>query len=207
MTFQTTVQRSYTTGFPGDIVRDGPKRAKTARLNSVTLNADGVTTNHFSRAYGYIGPVPATGTTYAADVALVDVGGPNFYGVMGNPKHNALGGTASGGPLAASLDLPQGTEAEFFDMVTGMVVELFNTGTSAQNVTFGFQVGYVPEGVPGADNPNNLPLGALIAVAPGAAAPTGLQLIPNARVMEDVTIPPSAAGAPANAWTIIQLTQ
>src|SRR6202035_2212836 len=119
MTFQTIVNRNYTTGFPGEIVRDGPHRGKVARIASATLGADpGLSTNRISRAFGYTSDIGALGTTYAAMDAQVSVGGPLFYGILGNPKRYALQGTTVGGSLAPSLDLPMGFEAEFYDMAS-----------------------------------------------------------------------------------------
>src|SRR5579862_4814814 len=118
MGFQSTVYRQYNTGSPGEIVRDGPKRAKIGRISSATVGADpGASTNRVSRAFGWSSDMPATGTTYSAMEGVVAVGAPVFYGILGNPKHYALSGTTSGGSLAASMDLPQGAEGEFFDMV------------------------------------------------------------------------------------------
>ncbi len=206
MTFQTTVNRAYTTGFPGDIVRDGPKRGKVARVTSPTIGTDpAASSNHMGRAFGYTGDGPP-GTSiaaYALAAYEVEVGGTNFFGILGHPKAQALGGE-SGDPLAPSLDLPMGAAGEFFDMVTGIVVELFNETTAAKNVTFGDAVAYV---LKTGDNAEGVPHGGLVSCAPGAAAPAGMALIPNARVMASYSIPASAAGAPKSVLAIIQLTQ
>lgn len=208
MSFQTTVQRQYTTGFPGEIVRDGPTRAKPARIFSNTLGTDpGASTNRISRAFGWQADIGASGTTYSVMESQVIVGGPVFFGVLGHPKHYAARGTVSGGTLAATLDLPKGAEGEFFDMVTGMVMEFFNETTSAKTINFGDQIAYVPSNISGANNPLELPFGALIAVPAGSPAPTGMVLIPNARVINPITLSASALGALVSGLSIGQLTQ
>jgi hypothetical protein len=206
---QNTVYRQYTTGFPGDIVRDGPKRAKPARIASATVGTDpGASTNRISRAFGFTADIAGQGpTTYAAMEQTVSVGGAVFFGILGHPKHYALQGSAAGGTLGASLDLPQGFEGEFFDMVTGMVAELINETTATKVTTFGDQVAFVPTTITALQNPNALPYGALVSVPAGASAPAGMILIPNARVMNSVSANASGVGALVSVYTIIQLTQ
>lgn len=205
--FQQSVKRAYTTGFPGEIVRDGPHRAKMARISSATLGADaGASTNRISRAFGYSGEVPNGGTTLAMIEATVAVGGPVFFGILGNPKRYALLGTQAGGTLAPSLDLPQFAEGEFFDMVTGMVFELFNETTGAKTMNFGDGIAFVPSNISGANNPLALPFGALVSFT-GATPPTGMIAIPNARVINTSSLSASALGALVSGYTIGQLTQ
>lgn len=208
MGFQTSVLRQYTTGFPGEIVRDGPKRAKIARITSATLGADpGASTNRMSRAFGWSGDFPATGSTYSAQEGQAAVGGPVFLGILGDPKDYGLSGTVSGGTLAASLDLPIGAAAAFYDMATGLVAELFNETTGSKTMNFGDQVAFVPNNISTGNNPLALPYGALISVPAGSAAPTGMILIPNARVVNPETLALSGVGALVSAYTVIQLTQ
>ena len=52
-----------------------------------------------------------------------------------------------------------------------------------------------------------LPAGALVGFAAGAAVPTGLVLIPNARIVNSVSMAASAPGALVAANTIVQLTE
>ncbi len=208
MSFQQSVLRQYTTGFPGEIVRDGPQRAKPARIVSETIGTDpGASTNRISRAFGYSSEVAAQGSTRAAMEAQVVVGGAVFFGVLGHPKHYALNGTAAGGSLAPSLDLPKGALGEFFDMATGLVAELFNHTGGSLNINYGDQVAFVPAGISAANNAMELPYGALIALPPGAAVPTGMVLIPNARVINPITLGASAVDALVSGYTLIQLTQ
>jgi hypothetical protein len=213
--FQTMVNRNYTTGFPGEIVRDGPHRGKVARIASATLGVDpGASTNRISRAFGYSGEMSALGevgtpmySTYPAMEAQVEVGAPTFFSILGNPKRYALLGTVSGGPLAASLDLPMGYEGEFFDMATGFIAELFNETTGAKTTNWGDQVAFVPTTITALQNPEALPYGALISVPAGGAAPAGMILIPNARVINAQSLTASALGALVSGYTLIQLTQ
>jgi hypothetical protein len=209
MTFQTVVNRNYTTGYPGEIVRDGPVRAKPGRIASLTVGTDpGASTNRISRAFGWSADTAmAPGSTTLAGMSpQVSVGAVPFYGILGQPKHYALQGTSSGGTLSPSLDLPLGYEGEFFDMVI-MVAELFNETTAAKTMNYGDQVAFVPNNILAANNPEALPFGALISVAAGAAAPTGMILIPNARVINPESLAASALGALVSAYTFIQLTE
>ncbi|QDH49615.1 hypothetical protein KYLE_34 [Pantoea phage Kyle] len=206
--FQQKVNRNYPTGFPGDIVRDGPKRAKPGRIGSANDVANG-NTNRISRVFGYASDQSYSGQngqvkTLGAFNTEVTLGGANFYGVLGHPKHYVLYG-GQDGALSATYDLPQYFEGEFFDMVTGLVAEIFNFGTTAQSIQYGAQLYYVPVGL--AANPNKIPLGALVAVNPGDTAPEGLLPIPNSMVTNPVDLAASSATAAVNTWTIIQLTQ
>lgn len=206
--FQSTVNRNYTQGFAGQVIKDGPLRAKSARISSATVGTDpAASTNRISRAFGYSGEMPVVGTTQAALEARVAVGGPVFFGILFHPKHYALLGTVSGGPLAASYDLPQDSEGEFTDMVTGLVAELFNESTASKTMNFGDQVAFAPNNITVGNNAQAVPYGGLISVPAGSAAPTGFILIPNARVINTSTLGASAAGAPISGNTIIQLTQ
>lgn len=204
MGFQSTVNRQFTAGFPGQIIRNGPTRAKVARIASATVGSDaGASTNRISRAFGWSADLAPVGAMEGSVV----VGGAAFFGILGNPNHNALQGTTAGGSLAPSLDLPQYAEGEFFDMATGIVVELFNDTAGSKTVNFGDQVAFCPNTISGGNNPLALPYGALIAVAAGSAAPTGFTLIPNARIQNPVTMAASGVGALVASYTTIQLTQ
>lgn len=204
MGLQTTVRRAYTGGFAGQLSADGPRRAKPGRIQSDTVGTDAAkSTNRMSRAFGYLSDLPSptdpnAGTGY---VATVVVGGTNFFGILGHPQHSALYGVA-GDTLAPSMDLPKGAEGEFFDMATGLIVELFNETTAEKNVTYGDGLAYVT----GVDA-QGVPLGGLIAVPAGGDAPAGATLIPNARIMQTLSIPASAAGEPVSALAVVQLTQ
>ena len=211
--FQQSIQRNYTTGFPGDIVRDGPMRGKVARIESATVGTDpGASTNRITRAFGWSGEAGVVGanvpggSTYAAEAPRVIVGGPLFFGILGHTKHYALSGTADGS-LTAALELPVGSEGEFFDMVTGMVVELFNETGATKAIAFGDRLAYVSSAITEAQNLLELPYGALISLPSGAAVPAGFVLIPNARVMTVQSLTASAEGALVVGNAIVQLTQ
>lgn len=205
---QASVQRMYTTGFQGQIVRGGPMRGKVARIASATVGTDpGLSTNRMSRAFGYTADISIPGgVTIAADADSVSVGGPDFYGILGHPERYALYG-AAGNSLSPSIDLPIGAEGEFFDMVTGMIVEVFNFANAVQTINFGDQLAYVSDAITTEENPYALPYGALVVVAAGASAAAGLVLIPNARVQKATSLAASAAGAPVSGLTTVQLTQ
>lgn len=205
--FQKTVARNYTTGFPGDVVRDGPMRAKAARILSPTLGADSISTNRVGRAFGYAGEYKDAGNlTYTAQNLEAEVGGTTFLGILFHSKHYALAGSAQGS-LSDSLDLPMGAEGEFTDMCTGLVVPIVNPGATTLSLKYGDQVAYVPKGISGANNPLSLPLGALVGFAAGAAVPTGMLAVPGAIVINPVDMAASAAGAVVSAYTIIQMTR
>lgn len=207
MSLQTVVNRAYTPGFAGQIVREGPKRAKIARIISATIGTDpGASTNRISRAFGYSQEIPTLGNSPVIQEAEVIVGGANFFGVLGHPQRYALYGK-SGDSLAASYDLPQGAEGEFYDMVTGLMVELFNFTTGAETANFGDPVGYVPSSITAANNPLAAPYGALVSWAAGSSAPTGVVQIPNARIVVPLSLAASAAGALVSGLTVVQLTQ
>lgn len=203
--FQTSVKRNYTTGFPGEILRDGPFRAKAARIASATLGVDpGASTNRVSRVFGFSADTPATGTTIAGEEKQVAVGAPVLFGVLINPKHYALYGTTTGGPLAPSLDLPIGANGEFADM--GIIcAEVFNETTGTKTINFGDSLAYVPNNISTGNNPQALPYGAIVSYS--GSLPTGMVAIPNGRVMNGLSLAASAAGAVVSGFTIIQLTQ
>jgi hypothetical protein len=203
--FQTTVNRAYTPGFAGQIVRHGPQRAKPARIVSATLGTDpGASTNRISRVFGYSQEIPELGNSPVVQEAEVIVGGAVFFGILGNPQNQSLYGSA-GNALAPSYDLPQGAEGEFFDMFTGIMWEIFNFETAAQNINYGDLLAYVPATITTANNPLALPYGALVSYAAGSALPTGLVAIPGAKVIVPLALAASAAGALVSGLTPAQL--
>jgi hypothetical protein len=98
---QTSVSIYNALGIPGDIAFDGPIRAKAYNLNSSgTPNVIGYAYTVSSGA----NPNPAEDSGVAGTAR---VGGTGiFAGILINPKEYPLRGTALGGPLAASLVLP-----------------------------------------------------------------------------------------------------
>lgn len=207
MSLQTVVNRAYTPFFAGQVVREGPKRAKVARIVSATVGTDpGASTNRISRAFGYSQEIPELGNSPVIQEAEVIVGGANFFGILGHPQRYALLGS-NGNALAPSYDLPMGEEGEFYDMVTGLAVEVFNFTTGAETVNFGDNLGYVPSNITTGNNPLAAPYGALVSWAAGSAAPTGVVQIPNARIVVPLSLAASAAGALVSGLTVVQLTQ
>jgi hypothetical protein len=205
MSLQTTVQRAYTTGFAGQLVNDGPRRAIPARITSPSVGTDpAASTNRMSRAFGYSGEVAATGTTVAAREITAAVGGTAFAGILGHPQHYALYGS-NGNALTPSMDLAYGELGELFTMFTGLIVELFNETTAAKAGAYDDQIAYAPNNIPGADNLQFIPYGGLISVPAGSAAPTGFILIPGAKLINAFSLGASAAGAPVSGLSIIQL--
>lgn len=212
--FQQEINRNFTTGFPGDIVRAGPTRAKPARIASATVGTDpGLSTNRISRAFGYSGEQGSFGggttpqtQTYPAIVPEVIVGGAVFFGILGHPKHYALLGDASGS-LDPSIDLPLGSNAEFFDMATGIVVQLFNETTGAKTIGYGDGLAFVPSTITTGNNPLALPYGAIVTFARGGAAPTGFVAIPNAFITTPQSLAASAVGALVLGEGVAQLTE
>lgn len=207
---QTTVKRAYTTGFAGQIVRFGPQRSKMARILSATVGTDpAASTNRMSRVFGYSADesmIPGSGsTTLAADAPGVVLGGTDYFGILGHPERYALYGNA-GNSLAPSVDLPQGTEGEMFDMVTGMVMEIFNPTTGAVTMNYGDTIAYVPAGISGANNTMVIPIGGLVYVPKGNAIPTGMLAVPgNPIVVSPVPLGASAVGAAVSTYAIVQI--
>jgi hypothetical protein len=214
--FQQMVNRNYTTGFPGEFYQMGPHRGHTARIMSPTVGTDpGLSTNRISRAFGWAGEMGAEGdvmggsmySTFAALEEQVAVGAPTFVGILGNPKRYALMGTVNGGPLAASFDLPMGYEGEFYDMATGLIVELFNETTAAKTTAYGDFLSFVPNNISAADNPLALPYGALVSYPAGGAPATGFIAIPGSRVTNPQMLSASALGDIVSGFTTANLTQ
>lgn len=204
--FQSVVNRQFTLGFPGEIVRDGTLRAKPGRLKSATaLNA-------ISRAFTYsdltgspTGDL-ANGVGYAGVVASVECGGAGaFFGILAHPKHYALTGTIDGS-LAPTMTVLQNSEAEFVDSTAGILVEIFNETTTAKAVAYGWKVAFMPKSVAdaSADNAQGLPAGALV-VYTGGTVPAKCIAIPNAFVSMAASLGASAAGAPVSGVVMIQM--
>lgn len=209
MAFQKTVNRNFTTGFPGEIVRDGPLRAKAVRISALSalLKANPrFTGNVIGRVYGYTGEVPATGQTLAALAPTVALGGPVYAGLLIHPKHYALMGNAVDGALGASLAVPDGIEGECADMVIA-IAEVFNIGLAAATIDPSFVLGYIPTTVDDTVETTGIPFGALVAAASVSAltARGGVQ-IPGAKILNTISLAGSAVGAPVAGLTIVQLT-
>jgi len=124
MTFQTTFRANMTSGVPGEVFSDSPRRAIDALLNSASAayNIIGAT------AFTYLSEVAATGG--GIPLASVAAGGTGaFAGILANPKAYFSTGTSGGGTLAPTLTLPNNINAELVQMGA-----MFVTLTAAANV-------------------------------------------------------------------------
>jgi hypothetical protein len=208
MTFQRVVNRNFTVGFPGEIVREGPTRGTTGRFDASTNPSSPRNGgNRVGRVFGYKGELPVSGSTQAALVPTFEVGGAvgAYAGIFAHPKHHVLQGTVSGGPLAPSLVVPDGTEGEVLNMVTGLVVEIFNHTKATLNIKAGDTLAYVTTATTDVQDDLILPYGAIIAVPRGAAVPAGFQAI-SGTVLNPISLAASAVGAVVAGLTIIQTT-
>lgn len=141
---QSSVRRQLATGLVGEIIADGPLRVKPARIIS-----DGVATpNRIGRAFTFAGEKVNSGLTNAMVSQEVIVGGVGaFFGILGIPKHHALFGTNTpavgeqAGPLSPTIDLLEGTEAEFADMAI-MLLDVANGNDTPGNIPFGGELYY-----------------------------------------------------------------
>lgn len=99
--FQSTVNIFNALGIVGDIAFDGPNRATAANLQSSGMP------NIIGYAYTYTSGGNPDPSGAAGNAPVATVGGTGaFAGILCNPKEYPLRGTTAGGPLAASLVLP-----------------------------------------------------------------------------------------------------
>lgn len=217
--FQSVVNRQYTPGFIGEIVRDGTLRAKPGRLKSATA------INRISRVATYAAQTGApdsalaNGTVnldvtgkaavqsqvgFGGVVAEVEIGGDGaFFGVLAHPKHYALVGDQTG-TLAPSLNVLQNSEGEFVDATAGILVEVFNATTSVQNIAYGDKLAYMLASASASDNAQSVPAGGIVAYS-GTTLPKGCAAIPGAFVSTPNSITASAAGKPVAGVVMIQM--
>lgn len=98
---QTSVTIFNALGIPGDLAFDGPYRAR-----SYNLFSSGVP-NVIGYAYTVTSGAAPNPDAAAGNAGVAKVGGTGvFAGILVNPKEYPLRGTVAGGPLAASLVLP-----------------------------------------------------------------------------------------------------
>ena len=206
MSFQQSVNRNFTAGFQGEFAFDGPTRCMAVRITTSSLpNNARNKGNVISRAFGFNGEVGPTGQTMAALVPTVEVGGPSYAGVLVHPKHYALQGTLSGGTLAPSMAVPDGTEAEVCSMGQPFV-EIFNSTGAALAVKAGWPIAYVPTTQTAGNDALGLPFGAIVAYDPAGVMPAGLVAM-KGKVLNDVSMAASVAGALVSTITIVSLTE
>lgn len=115
MTFQSTVRQEQAFGVIGEVIFDGPQRARPANIKD-TPAVD----NTIGNAFTYEAGVDDS-------VQIGSAGAGAFAGILVNPKSYSNPGTA-GDTLAATLNLPSNTNAEFLTMGT-IVVNLTVVGT------------------------------------------------------------------------------
>lgn len=109
---QSTINFERALGVPGEILFIGPTRAQAAILDSA------------SAAYNIIGATAFTVKTAASDgdpntPVVAEAGKLNsqvFAGILCAPKTYASFGTTAGGPLAATMTLPNKWNAELLSM-------------------------------------------------------------------------------------------
>lgn len=161
---QKTVQYQYTTGFRGDVIKDGPIRALPFRLNSQTT-----VPNTIGCAFTYDSEVAASGGSPSIPVAKVGGTGV-FAGILINSKEHASYGNLVDGPLGPTMALPPNISVELATM--GFVVVQLNTAAN-----YGDPVYFSPDAVGGDE------VGGLYA---SDRATPGRVLIPNARVEQPI---------------------
>lgn len=99
--FQTSVNIYNALGVVGEIAFDGPNRA-----GSYNLQSSG-TPNVVGYAYTVTSGIVPDPSKNSGNAGVAKVGGTGvFAGILINPKEYPLRGTTAGGPLAASLVLP-----------------------------------------------------------------------------------------------------
>ena len=102
MPFQSSINATLALGVPGELRDDGPVRAKVYELYSAGVP-------------NIVGQTVFTLTTAQSEVAagIAQAGGTGpIAGLLVNPKAYASYGTTSGGPLAATMTLPDYSLAE-----------------------------------------------------------------------------------------------
>jgi hypothetical protein len=98
---QLTVDIFNALGIPGDLAFDGPIRAGSYNLYSAAVP------QYVGYAYTVVSGANPNPSQAAGNAGTAKVGGSGpFAGILVNPKEYPLRGTTAGGPLAASLVLP-----------------------------------------------------------------------------------------------------
>jgi hypothetical protein len=135
--FQDTVRKVQTTGIIGEIIFDGPHRARPANLVS-----GGVIPNTVGKAFTW-------DSANDHEAGAGSIGAGDFAGILINPKHYALYGTAAG-TLQPSLDLPENTNAELMSMGTIIVnLAAITTGKIGEGIFYEDTTGILSSGVAG----------------------------------------------------------
>ena len=119
MGFQSTIALAQGFGLVGEIILDGPTRAKPGVLKGTAANI--VVGRFFTRD--------------ASDGQYQPGGTGQDGGILSNPKALQSVGTSAGGPLAPTLTVPAGTVGELLEM-GGVVVALGNACTPGDLVQY-----------------------------------------------------------------------
>lgn len=122
MAFQSTVRQFPTDGIVGDFALDGPIRSK-----SIILKSSDATQNVIGRAVTYVA---------AQDDQAIAGGTGAFAGILTNSKLYASLGTTAGGPLAATLTLPNDLPVQATTLATGIYVTLSTTANIGDGVAY-----------------------------------------------------------------------
>lgn len=133
MGFQSAIALNQGFGVAGEIVFEGPTRAKPGVVKGTAANIV------VGRAF----------TIDAADGQYSPGGTGTFGGILANPKALQSVGTTAGGPLAPTLTVPAGTVCEFV-MMGEILVSLSNAAAIGDAVKFVNADGTLAAGAPGA---------------------------------------------------------
>ncbi len=137
MTFQSTVRDDLATGIIGEIIFDGPCRAR-----PVNIDSSG-TAQTIGNAFTYEDGVDDS-------AAVGSAGAGAFAGILVNPKVYANQGTTSG-TLEPTLDLPDNTSAELLTMGTIVVnLTIVGTGKIGEGIFYVDATGALGSGTAGA---------------------------------------------------------
>ncbi len=134
MPFQQTVNLIQGSGVVGEIGLEGDLRAQPGVVKGTAANI-------------------VVGRAFTIDPAdgQFSPGGTNpFGGILANPKAYATPGTAAGGALAPTLQLPVGTVGEFVTSTPGIWLQLTNAAAVGQGVYFVQADGTLAAGTAGA---------------------------------------------------------
>jgi hypothetical protein len=121
--YQSTVNSKLAFGFPGELFKGGPLRARPGNIQSAGPNTIGFAFTKVAGTDGYC----TVGGTPGEDAP--------FYGILANQKEYALRGTTAGS-LVPSLNLPQFSPGDFVYMSTGLIVTLGNAANEGDFVDF-----------------------------------------------------------------------
>lgn len=149
MSFPNVVRADQATGIPGEFALDGPHRAKPAILVSPDAANNIVGARYCTMTAEGVARAGGTGA---------------LGGILANPKVYASYGTVAGGPLAATMVLPNNLNVELVYSTPGIFVALPAAAAIGDEVIY------------------NTTTGALATQAPGATPPGGSARVPNAFV-------------------------